>query len=100
VLSGGQHSPHKIQGIGAGFIPEILDRSVIDEIVKVNSAQPAIEIARALPATRAFRAAFSSGAAIAAALEIGKRPESAARPFWRSCVVLGALSVDGAVRGI
>jgi len=47
VLSGGQHTPHKIQGIGAGFIPDILDRSVIDEIVKVNSAT-AIETARAL----------------------------------------------------
>jgi cysteine synthase A len=47
VLSGGQHSPHKIQGIGAGFIPDILDRSVIDEIVKVNSTT-AIETSRAL----------------------------------------------------
>ena len=50
VLSGGQHSPHKIQGIGAGFVPDILDRSVIDEIVKVNSAT-AIETSRALART-------------------------------------------------
>ena len=47
ILSGGQHSPHKIQGIGAGFVPDILDRSVIDEIVKINSTT-AIETSRAL----------------------------------------------------
>src|SRR5437879_10617193 len=47
VLSGGQHTPHKIQGIGAGFVPDILDRSVIDEIVKVNSST-AIETSRDL----------------------------------------------------
>ena len=78
VLSGGQHSPHKIQGIGAGFVPDILDRSVIDEIVKVNSAT-AIEISRALARNEGIPGGISSGAAIAAALAIGKRPEAAGK---------------------
>ncbi len=78
VLSGGQHSPHKIQGIGAGFIPDILDRSVIDEIVKVNSAT-AIATSRALARNEGIPGGISSGAAIAAALEIGKRPDSAGK---------------------
>jgi len=78
VLSGGTHSPHKIQGIGAGFIPDILDRSVIDEIIKVNS-QTAIETSRALARSEGIPGGISSGAAIAAALEIVKRPESAGK---------------------
>jgi cysteine synthase len=73
VLSGGQHTPHKIQGIGAGFIPEILDRSVIDEIIRINSAT-AIETSRALARNEGI-----PGAAIAAALELGKRPENAGK---------------------
>jgi len=75
VLSGGQHTPHKIQGIGAGFIPDVLDRSVIDEIVKVDSAT-ALATSRALARSEGIPGGISSGAAIAAALQIGKRPDS------------------------
>ena len=78
VLSGGQHSPHKIQGIGAGFVPDILDRSVIDEIVKVDSAT-AIATSRALARMEGIPGGISSGAAIAAAMELGKRPENAGK---------------------
>ncbi|MBV9530073.1 MAG: cysteine synthase A [Bradyrhizobium sp.] len=75
VLSGGQHSPHKIQGIGAGFVPDILDTSVIDEIVRINSAS-AIATARALARSEGIPGGISSGAAISAALQISQRPES------------------------
>src|SRR6201985_3795235 len=78
VLSGGQHSPHKIQGIGAGFIPEILDRSVIDEIVQINSAT-ALETSRKLARLEGIPGGISSGAAIAAALRIGAPPESSGK---------------------
>jgi cysteine synthase A len=72
VLSGGQHSPHPIQGIGAGFIPDILDRKVIDEIEKVAN-QAAITTARDMAALEGIPIGISGGAAISAALAVGKR---------------------------
>jgi cysteine synthase A len=74
VLSGGQPGPHKIQGIGAGFIPDVLDRSVVDEIVTVGN-QTAFETARAVARYEGIPVGISSGAAIAASFEIGSRPQ-------------------------
>jgi cysteine synthase A len=78
VLSGGTPGPHKIQGIGAGFVPEILDCSVIDEIITVGN-QTAFETARALARREGVPGGISSGAAMAAALEVASRPGMAGR---------------------
>ena len=78
VLSGGQPGPHKIQGIGAGFVPEVLDRSVIDEVITVGN-QTAFDTARLVAKLEGIPVGISSGAAVAAALEIGARPGMAGK---------------------
>jgi cysteine synthase A len=78
VLAGGTHSPHPIQGIGAGIIPDILDRSVIDEIIAIEN-DVAFKTARDMAALEGIPVGISSGAAVAAALKIGARPDSAGK---------------------
>jgi len=75
VLSGGEPGPHKIQGIGAGFVPEVLDRKVIDEILRVREADAAAT-ARRLARREGIVTGISGGAAMWAALEVARRPES------------------------
>lgn len=78
VLSGGAPGPHKIQGIGAGFVPGILDRSVINEVITVGN-QTAFDTARKLARLEGIPTGISAGAATAAALELGSRPENAGK---------------------
>ncbi len=78
VLSGGKPGPHKIQGIGAGFVPEILDRGVVDEVIAVGD-EDALEMARRVAKEDGILAGISAGANIWAALEVAARPEMAGK---------------------
>ena len=78
VLSGGEAGPHRIQGIGAGFVPPVFEQALIDEVIAIDDDE-AMELGRRLAREEGLLCGVSSGAAVAAALRLGRRPAMAGR---------------------